>query len=169
MYVFMPSSSMHSMKNNVFECLPEDQLFEGVIFNNLQEVYSQLLENTENKLLSLLVFDDVQSYLKNKEVELNLLHIINNSRHLRTSIFVIGQTYNKIPMEIRKAFTDMFIFSINKEEYATIFEEDINISKKDFKDVLKQYKEYKKNEPKRLYIFMITTKYYHIHDNHDIK
>ncbi len=146
-FVFMPNSSRDSMKNNVFECLPEDQVFEGVSFENLAEVYERLLENTNDNLKSLLVFDDVQSYLKKKEVEVNLLHIIANRRHLRTSIFIIAQNYIKIPMDIRKSFGDMFLFNINKEEWDKVYEEGINISKDDFKDVLTQYKRIKNNEP----------------------
>ena len=90
-YVFMPNSSRNSMKNNVFNVLPEDQLFEGVSYEILSEVYDRLLDSTENNHKSLLVFDDVQSYLKNKEVEMNLLHIIANRRHLRFSIFIVAQ------------------------------------------------------------------------------
>ena len=80
-YVFIPYSSRNSVKNNIFNVLPEDQLFEGVSYEILSEVYDRLLESTENNHKSLLVFDDVQSYLKNKEVEVNLLHIIANRRH----------------------------------------------------------------------------------------
>jgi thymidine kinase len=146
-YVFMPSSSRASLKNNIFGTLPENQLFEGVNFENLKEVYQNLLENSENDKLSLLIFDDVQSYLKIKEVEQNLLHIINNRRHLRTSIFILAQNYTKIPINIRKVFTDLFLFNISKMEYEKIQEELINLSKTEFKEVLKLYKKEKKVEP----------------------
>jgi ABC-type dipeptide/oligopeptide/nickel transport system ATPase component len=66
-YVFMPNSSRNSMKNNAFNVLPEDQLFEGVSYEILSEVYERLLESTENNHKSLLVFDDVQSYLRQKK------------------------------------------------------------------------------------------------------
>jgi ABC-type dipeptide/oligopeptide/nickel transport system ATPase component len=145
-YVFMPNSSRQSMKNNIFNVLPEDQLYEGVNFDNLNEVYEKLLESTENKHKSLLVFDDVQSYLKNKEVEVNLLHIIANRRHLRCSIFIVAQNYNKIPKNIRQAFTDMFLFNVGKEEYNNIFEENVNLSKDDFNELLVMYRNIKKEE-----------------------
>ena len=47
-YVFMPNSSRNSMKNNIFNVLPEDQLFEGVSYEILSEVYDRLLEITIN-------------------------------------------------------------------------------------------------------------------------
>ena len=146
-YVFMPNSSRNSMKNNIFNVLPEDQLFEGVSYEILSEVYDRLLESTENNHKSLLVFDDVQSYLKNKEVEVNLLHIIANRRHLRCSVFIVAQNYNKIPKNIRQSFTDMFLFNVGKEEYINIYEENINFSKDDFSKVLTEYRRIKKTEP----------------------
>ena len=145
-YVFMPNSSRNSMKNNIFDVLPEDQLFEGVSYEILSEVYERLLESTEDNHKSLLVFDDVQSYLKNKEVEVNLLHIIANRRHLRCSFFIIAQNYNKIPKNIRQSFTDIFLFNVGKEEYINIYEENINLSKDDFSKVLTEYRSIKKNE-----------------------
>lgn len=145
-YIFMPNSSRNSMKNNVFNILPDDQLFEGVSYEILSEVYDKLLESTDNNHKSLLVFDDVQSYLKTKEVELNLLHIIANRRHLRCSIFIVAQNYNKIPKNIRQSFTDLFLFNVGKEEYVNIFKENINLSKDDFSIVLKEYRKIKKNE-----------------------
>jgi ABC-type dipeptide/oligopeptide/nickel transport system ATPase component len=145
-YVFMPSSSRSSMKNDIFGQLPDDQLFEGVSFENLNEVYERLLETSEEGKLSLLIFDDVQSYLKRKEIETNLLHIISNRRHLRTSIFILCQNYIKCPKQIRQVFTDTFLFNISKNEYKAIFEEIINVSKNEFQDVIKAYREEKKND-----------------------
>ena len=154
-YVFMPNSSRNSMKNNAFNVLPEDQLFEGVSYEILSEVYERLLESTENNHKSLLVFDDVQSYLKNKEVEVNLLHIIANRRHLRCSFFIVAQNYNKIPKNIRQSFTDIFLFNVGKEEYINIFEENINLSKDDFSKVLTEYRSIKKQNQIHLFIFTI--------------
>ena len=103
------------MKQNIFNVLPDDQVFEDVSQDIFSDVYERLLENTENNHKSLLVFDDVQSYLKNKEVEVNLLHIIANRRHLRSSIFIVAQNYNKIPKNIRQSFTDLFLFNVGKK------------------------------------------------------
>ena len=145
-YVFMPNSSRNSMKNNIFSVLPEDQLFEDVSYKILFEAYDRLLESTENNHKSFLVFDDVQSYLKTKEVEVNLLHIIANRRHLRCSVFIVAQNYNKIPTNIRQSFTDLFLLNVGKEEYINIYEEHINLSKDDFSKVLTEYRSIKKSE-----------------------
>ena len=149
----MPSSSQASMKKNIFDELPQEQNFEGVNFNNLSQLYNTLLDNTENKNKSLLVFDDVQSYLKNKETETALGHIINNRRHLRTSIFIIAQNYLRIPSNIRKGFTDIFCFNISKKEWDKIYEESLTMSKKNFYTILNTYRHINNKEPKAFVYF----------------
>ena len=146
-YVFMPNTSRQSMKNSIFDVLSDDQLFEGVNFENLANVYLKLLENSKDGKLSLLIFDDCQSQLKDKEVEVNLLHIIANRRHLRTSVFIIAQNYNKIPRQIRLALTDTFLFNIGKQEYDNIYEENVEISKQDYDYILKMFNDIKKEDP----------------------
>ena len=49
--------------------------------------------------------------------------LIFNRRHLRTSVFFLVQTYYSIPKDIRKLFSNLFIFRVNKNELTTIFDE----------------------------------------------
>lgn len=144
-YLFMPSSSRKSLRDDIFDQLPEEQKFDGVTLDNLNEVYENLLENSENKETSLLIFDDVQSYFSKKEVYQMLLHIISNRRHLRCSLFVVGQNYLKIPKQIRQVFSDLFIWNISKDQFNTIHEELLNINKKEFDLVLKEFRKEKEN------------------------
>jgi GTPase SAR1 family protein len=153
-YVFMPTTSRQSMKNNVFSELPDNQLFEGVTFENLSEVYEQLVESAKREERSLLVFDDVQSYLKQREIETNLLHVISNRRHLRCSLFVIAQNYTKVPKQIRMAMTDLFTFSVTKQQYKDIFEELVNVDKGQFEEVLKAYKKHVKTVNDKAFLFL---------------
>ena len=152
-FLFMPASSRASIKNSIFNKLPEEQLFEGVNIENLNYVYEILKENSENKKFTLLIFDDVQSYLKNTDVEKQLLHIIANSRHLRCCMFILAQNYNKIPQNIRASFTDLFLFNIGKKEYEKIFDENVELDKDEWKDVIKYFNKQKEtNEHSFIYI-----------------
>lgn len=151
-YVFMPSTSRASMKNNIFNELPEDQLYEGVDEENLNNLYETLLENTEKDIKSLIIFDDVQSYLKNPKVERILLHIIANSRHLRTSMFFALQNYNKVSLNTRKSFTDMFLFNVSKKELENIYEEHLDLDKTEFQDLIKLYNK-TKNENDHTFLY----------------
>jgi hypothetical protein len=146
-FVWMPKTSRASIKDSIYEKLPEDQLFEGVSFENLKLVYDRLKVNSEKGNFSLLIFDDVQSFLKDAEIEKNLLHIIANARHLRCCIFIVAQNWNKIPLNIRISMNDIFLFNISKGEYEKIFDEWLEVNDKEFKDILKLYIKYKNIDP----------------------
>jgi len=147
-YVWMPKSTQQSMKKCVFDCIPDDRKFESLTFESLAEVYMRLLEDTEQGLRSCLIFDDCQSAFKDKEIEKNLLHIISNRRHLRCSVFCILQNYIKCPLDIRKAFTHMFLWNLNKVEWKKIYEEQIDsVSKDDFDECLKTFRQQRKEDP----------------------
>jgi hypothetical protein len=152
-FVWMPKTSRASLKDSIYDKLPEDQLFEGVSFENLKLVYERLKENTTNNNFTLLIFDDVQSYLKDSEVERNLLHLIANARHLRCCIFIVAQNWNKIPKNIRISMNDLFLFNVSKDEYDKIFDEWLEINDKEFKNVLQLYTKYK-NEDSHSFIYI---------------
>ena len=150
-YLFMPSYSKSSMKKCIFDCLPEDQVYDELNLENLLDVYKKLKENTNDNLLSLIIFDDVQDAFKG-ECEKLILKIINNRRHLRTSLMVIAQSYKKISFDVRKALTNHFLFNLSKEDYDIIHSERIYLSKKDWETILKQYR--KTNSNKGNFIFL---------------
>lgn len=159
-FVFMPASSMMSIDNNLYSKLPEDQLFENVNINDLENVYERLKENRENDKISLIILDDVQSYLKDKAVEKMLLHILANRRNLLTSVFLTAQNYNKIPKNIRMLITDMFLFNLSKDELVKIHDELLNINKKDFEKVITLYKKEKEsNKYSFIYVHEFDTIY----------
>lgn len=150
-YLFMPDYSRGSMKKCIFDCLPEDQIYNELNLDNLLDVYEKIKTNTEEGLLSLIIFDDVQDAFKG-ECEKLILKIINNRRHLRTSIMVIAQSYKKISLDVRKALTNHFLFNLSKEDYDIIHDERIYISKDEWRTILTQYR--KTNNNKGNFIFL---------------
>lgn len=132
-FLFMPHNSRSSVTNNFFDNnIPESNIYDDVTLENLQDSYNQSLENALEKETTLYIFDDVQSYFKNPEIEKLMLHIINNRRHARISIWFACQNYKSIPPKIRMNLSDMFIFKIGKAEMENIFEEAIEQHKKAF-------------------------------------
>lgn len=127
-YVFQPSTSSSSIKNNIFSKLPEEQFYNELTYENLEDVYNKIeaLPKEQNKCI---IFDDMASYLKNKELQ-KLFKVLNyNRRHLGVSIYFLVQTYYSIPKELRKIFNNLFIFKTSKMELQTIFEEQIELQK----------------------------------------
>ena len=121
-YLFMPTYSRASMKKCIFDCLPQDQIYHELNLETLTDVFNKIEQNRNDKLLSLIIFDDVQDSFKG-DCEKLLLKIINNRRHLLTSIMIIAQSYMKISLDVRKALTNHFLFNLSKEDYATIYDE----------------------------------------------
>ena len=136
-YLFMPGYSRMSMKKCIFDCLPEDQIYNELNYETLSEVYKKLKENREENLKSLVIFDDVQDGFKG-ECEQLLLKLNVNRRHLLTSLMIIAQSYKKISLNVRKALTNHFLFNLSKDEYETFRNERIHFSKEDWYKILKK-------------------------------
>lgn len=120
-YVFQPSPSRASMKNDIFGKLPSDQLFNELNFENLDLVMDEIEATSDLNIA--IIFDDVGASLKNFDTMNLMKKLIFNRRHLHTSVFFLVQTYYSIPKDIRKLFSNIFVFRVNKNELATIFDE----------------------------------------------
>ena len=71
----------------------------------------------------------MSAYLKNKDTLKLFKQLIFNRRHFYTSIYFLNQTYFSVPKEIRRLFSNVFIFKVSKNELTTIFEELIETKK----------------------------------------
>ncbi len=141
--VFLFSPSCHTMENDPFELLPEDQKYEVATEQNIQGVLD-IIKDSQEKVL--LILDDCISDIRGKgkgDIE-NLLHrVFFNRRHLAgkggsLSIIATSQTYNKIDPKLRKTCSHLILFeNKNKKELDSIFDEAILIPKKEFFDVLR--------------------------------
>jgi hypothetical protein len=141
--VYLWSPSIHTMENDPFGLLPEDQKFESLTLDNLQTVLSEIKDSSEKILF---ILDDVIADMRGKgkaQLE-NLLHkVFFNRRHLAgkggsVSIIATSQTYNKVDPKLRKTASQLILFeSKNKKELDSIFEEVILIPRKEFYDVLR--------------------------------
>ena len=95
--LYMPANSRQSIKDSFFDkMLPKNQIYDDVTLENLHEGYEIAQANAREDYNTLVIFDDVQSYLKG-ECEKQILHILNNRRHARLSLWFCCQTYNSIP------------------------------------------------------------------------
>jgi len=125
-YIFSNSLKTITTKIN----LPEDRLFDGI--SQLEDII-EVIKDSDDRVL--LIIDDCVTDLKNADY---LLKLIYNRRHIARSVSIIitSQVYNKINMAVRKAASDLVLFSTtNKKELETVFSEYINIPKNDFDEV----------------------------------
>ena len=81
-FLFQPEQSRASMKDKLFDQLPDDQKFDELTIDNLEMVDDNLDEDGNN----LIIFDDMTAYLKNNETRKKLKEFITNRRHKHLSI-----------------------------------------------------------------------------------
>ena len=132
-YLFQPSPSRASMRDKLFDQLPDDQKFDELTFENLEYVKNDL-DPDEN---SAIIFDDQSAYLKNNDIKKLLKELIMNRRHLHLSIFFLVQTYLSVERDVRKLFSNFFIFRCSKKEMETIADELIEQKKEHLNEIIK--------------------------------
>jgi len=136
--LFCPSNSRASIKDDFWGAnLDESNIYDDLTLEDLQNVYEMCMEEATTNYKTLIVFDDVQKQMKG-ECEKYILHMINNRRHAKLSMWFLCQNYKSIPLQIRTKITDLFLIGkMNKSELNNIFEEQIDIDKLQFEKILK--------------------------------
>ena len=107
-YLFQPEHSRASIKGNIFKKHDPSKMFDELTYDNLSEVI-QRIKATDSKENNVIIFDDMASYLK--------------SRDTLTSIFFLNQTYYSVPKELRRLFSNIFLFKVSKNEMKNLFDE----------------------------------------------
>ena len=131
-FLFQPEASRASMKDNIFDKLPEEQKFSEMSLENLESVESQLDEGN-----NCLIFDDQGAYLKDASIKKKMKELLFNRRHKHLSIFFLVQTWYSIEKDIRKIFSNIFVFRCSKVEMETIFDEVVESKKDHMNDIVK--------------------------------
>ena len=140
--VFVWSPSLVTMSDDPFEMIPDDQKFEEASLENIQGVLDEIKDTGEKVLF---IFDDVIADIRGKgkgDIENLLQKIFFNRRHLAgaggsVSIMATSQTYNKIDPKLRKTASHLIQYKPQKKEIENIFDDMINLPKKEFMDVLR--------------------------------
>jgi len=118
----MPRHSVASLKNNVFK--NHDKMHDELDFQTLSGISDKIKEAAEEEENSLLILDDVTVALKDKLVQRLLRDLILNRRHYRLSIWLLVQTYNAIPLPVRKTISHLVMFKPrNRKETDNVFGE----------------------------------------------
>lgn len=130
--LFCPPNSRGSINDDFWgKNLEDEDIYDELNFENLQEAYDIAEANRDEGLRTLIIFDDTQKQMKG-ECEKLLLHMINNRRHASLSLWLACQNYISIPKQVRQNLTDMFIFKVSKVEMGNIFNEHLEVSKEVF-------------------------------------
>jgi hypothetical protein len=126
-YLFCPPRSRDSMLDGALNQLDEERLYDELNYDNLDEVIEMCKADNDNecktKLKFMLIFDDMGAYLKNKDTLKLFNELMMNRRHMRISVIFLVQTFYSVSREMRRLFTNFFIFKVNKRALTEIFDE----------------------------------------------
>ena len=127
-FVVMPPSSARSLKKNIFE--DHDKMYDDLDYDTLDSILEHTRKSTKEKENSLVIIDDFGAALKDNEIQRQLKELIWNRRHLRTSIWILVQSYVSVPLQLRKAVSHLIAYRArNKIEFHLIFSELVQLAK----------------------------------------
>jgi hypothetical protein len=156
-YFFCPQQSRSSMINGAFEECDEGRIYDELNYDNLEEVMEQIKEDCDpsykTKIKSLIIFDDMGAYLKNKSVFNLFKELMFNRRHLRVSLLFCVQTLYSVPAEIRRMYQNFIVFNMNKKALNELFSETLEITDK---DIVQEIKHTVFNDGKYNFLFINT-------------
>ena len=117
-FLFQPAQSRASMKDPLFDKIPDEQKYDELTIENLNDVEENLSDFN-----NVMLVDDMTAFLKNNDIKKKLKELVYNRRHKHLSIIFLVQSYLSIEKDIRKLFSNLFIFKCSKNEMATIWDE----------------------------------------------
>lgn len=132
-FLFQPALSRASMADKLFDRIPDDQKYETLTLENLLDAESKLGEGN-----NVMLFDDMTAYLKDVEISKKLRELVFNRRHKHLSIYFLTQTWYSIPRDIRKMFSNIFVFKVGKAELTAIWDEVIEYPREYIMPVLRE-------------------------------
>lgn len=143
-YLISPTASRDPKFDKLCEELDrENKCYSTCDDDTVDEVINRLKEFNENfdyeeearKPHSLVIFDDCLAFLPKSTQRSRFNELITTSRHLKTSVWILTQKYNKVNPLIR-ANMDMLSFfrTNNKLEFKTL-EDDVNVDEKELKRI----------------------------------
>lgn len=135
--LFQPNSSRDSMEHKLFDVLPEEQLFNELNEETLQQAVEIVDVTSEEDGNSVIIFDDVTASLKDNEIEKELKRLNWNKRHKKLSFFFLSQSYYAVVKDVRKMFNYVIVFKVSPSELKVIIDENLqgNYDKKKINEI----------------------------------
>ena len=140
--VYLFSPSLGTIDDCPFNDLPEEQVYEGLSEEVLEEVLAEIRDSGEKVLF---IMDDVVNDMK-KELRLEKLlsKVLMNRRHQcgangSLSVWITTQVYNKVQLPVRKCASHLILYETkNRKELDSMFDEIIvGLTKQEWYQLLK--------------------------------
>ncbi len=133
-HIVVVSPSLKTIDNPIFNSIDPSKIFDSLN----EEVFDKIEELQDDKKQILVVMDDVSTFLKDKIISKKLTALSRNRRHLNVSLIIISHKISDFSPSLRNNSSLIFLFPIkNKKESEFLFNEFINLSRKDFNSLIK--------------------------------
>lgn len=142
--IMMPQNSINSLHKNPFKGL--DNIYYELNESTLDDIYEKINDYSKKDEKTLLLIDDMTADLKRSKMTMDIMkRLIYNRRHLKLNILITAQTYNNIPLDIRKNITNLILFKPSKPEFESVFSELLENKKDVCIDIMKKTYDEKHN------------------------
>lgn len=136
-YVFSPSlgtiqKDLHLPKNQIFDTFDMEQL--QTIIQSQKD-----MDHGEEPHQVLIIIDDLMASIVKSGLSTEFMKVILNRAHVHIDIIVLVQTYNSIPLMLRKAFSNVIQFyTNNRKELININEELVGFTPQEYNSLINQ-------------------------------
>ncbi len=122
--VFYVCPSSSSLKDDIFNKLPEEKRFADLTQESLGSILNVCEASTKEEK-NMIVIDDCAASLKDNDLRNMFLRLILNRRHIGggVSVIIVSQSYNLLPLQLRKMLNTLILFKPTYEEMNLINEE----------------------------------------------
>jgi polyhydroxyalkanoate synthesis regulator phasin len=137
-----------SRNDKKFEKLVKELDTEGKYFSECnEEVIDEIIERLKafnesfdeeeegRKPHNLVLFDDCLAFLPKSTQKSRFNELITTSRHLKTSVWILVQKYNRVNPIIRAQMDLLSIFHTNNKKELESLEDDLNLNKHQFEEI----------------------------------
>ena len=134
--VCMSIHSINSMKENIFDDLPPEQVYNELNDQTLESIIDQISGWSDENENTVIVIDDFATSLKNKAVTRLINQICANRRHYKTSIILSVQWLNSISLNMRKQINYIIAFKFkNNKELRCVADEFTKYDYNEFQEI----------------------------------
>jgi len=127
-----------SAKQDPFHDVPGDRKFKEFNLQVIDEIYAMVEANRDNDEHSILILDDIGAQLrKSAGAEKKLVSLLQNRRHVFTSVFILVQRFRDLPTGIRANMSHFVTFRPkNMLEEEAICSETMPFHKKNWRQIM---------------------------------
>lgn len=122
--VFYVCPSSSSLKDDIFNKLSDEKRFADLTQESLGSILNVCEASTKEEK-NMIVIDDCAASLKDNDLRNMFLRLILNRRHIGggVSVIIVSQSYNLLPLQLRKMLNTLILFKPTYEELNLINEE----------------------------------------------